>query len=67
VNSIIPDVPDVSPALETVRLALSHLSPVEAAALTLGWVALFVAVSRRPRPVVSLNTRLADEAREVTR
>lgn len=61
----------ILPALEAFRLALSHLSPVEAVALTLGWVALFVAVSRWPRPVVPMHVRLADEAgvviREVTR
>ncbi|MEU5853889.1 hypothetical protein ABZ799_01050 [Nocardiopsis dassonvillei] len=63
--------PDVSPALEAFRLALSSLSPVEAAALTLGWVAFLVAVAHRPRPVVPMHVRLAEEAgvviREVTR
>ncbi|WP_435112385.1 hypothetical protein [Nocardiopsis synnemataformans] len=58
-NTILPD---VSSALETVRLALFSLSPVEAVALALGWAAFAVAVTYRPRPVVSLNTRLADEA-----
>lgn len=63
--------PDVSPALEAMRLALSSLSPVEAAALTLAWAAFLVAVVYSPRPVVPLNVRLAEEAglvaREVTR
>ena len=66
-NTILPG---VSPALEAVRLALSYLSPVETAALTLGWAAFLVAVAYRQRPVVSLNTRAAAEAeaaREVTR
>lgn len=58
------------PALEALHLALSSLSPVEAAALTLGWVGFVVAVARWPRPVVPLNVRLAseaDKARQVTR
>lgn len=59
------------PALEAMRLALSHLSPTEAVALTLGWVAFLVAVAHRQRPVVPMHVRLADEAgvviREVTR
>jgi hypothetical protein len=69
VNSISSGVFDVSPALEAVRLALASLSPIEAAALALGWVGFFVAVvgfSRRP--VVTLNERNAAEVtREVTR
>lgn len=50
------------PALEAFRLSLSSLSPVEAAALTLGWVGFLVAVARWPRPVVPMHVRLADEA-----
>lgn len=65
----------ILPALETVRLALSHLSPVEAVALALGVVfavtvlaLLRAALVADRRPMVTLNTRLADEvAREVTR
>lgn len=71
-TSISPGVLDATPAFETVRLALASLSPVEAAALTLAVVVLFVVVARFPRrPVVSLNERNAAEAglapREVTR
>lgn len=61
----------ILPALEAFRLALSSLSPVEATALTLGWVAFLVAVAHRQRPVVPMHVRLASEAgvavREVTR
>ena len=56
-NSLIPDVPDVSPALEALRLALSHLSPVEAGALALAVIALAVAAATYRRPVVTLNER----------
>lgn len=72
--SIIPDVLDVSPALEAFRLALSSLSPTEAAALTLGavFVVTVLALLRAAlvadrRPMATLNARLAEEAREVTR
>lgn len=64
----------ILPALEAFRLALSSLSPVEAGALALGAVfavtvlaLLRAALVADRRPMATLNTRLAEEAREVTR
>jgi len=62
VNSLIPDAPDVSPALEALRLALLSLSPVEAGALALAVIALAVAAATYRRPVVTLNERAVAEA-----
>lgn len=67
-TSLIPDVPDVAPALEALRLALS---PVEALAVALAAVALIGTLvyarrhhTGRCHPAATLNQRCAAEAKE---
>ncbi|MFJ9558351.1 hypothetical protein ACIRPH_31475 [Nocardiopsis sp. NPDC101807] len=61
-NSISFDVPDVSPALEAMRLALSSLSPVEVCALVALAIALAVTLATFRRQPLTLNERAAAEA-----
>ena len=61
-NSLIPDGLTVSPALEALRLALSHLSPVEAVALTVAMVALVVSAATIRRQPLTLNDRNVRDA-----